>query len=197
MTLDKIICSNASPIWHLGRIRELKGSKIPETEIVVTTALDIDILKRIYSEILIPAKVKEELLINKRCPGIAKTFVETNTKSLKVRDRSLVHYLLQQYMNGIRTTRNIGECETFVLASEMGLKALLANDGAETMFDREKAKGRQVNYLSLIPFGEQCWHANIVAEADFKNFLEILNALGYSPSRHTEYFDKYGIDLSS
>lgn len=193
----EIICSNASPIWHLGRIKEIRGITLPGTDRTVTTCLDIDILQQIYSDILIPTKVKEELLESRRCPDVAKKFIESYTKPLQVKNKSLVDYLLQKYMGGIMTQRNMGECETFALASEQGIKALLANDGAESMFDCEQMVGNCVKYISLVPFGEQCWQAGIATKDDFKNFLETLSALGHVPKRYDSYFQKYGVPLSS
>ncbi len=197
--VHKVICSNTAPIWHLAKIKEIKTEWNKYTDFEVTTNLDIDSLKEVYKKIIIPEKVQEEIEMHRRCPQIAKDFITQDiVRKVSVGDQAKVEYLLNQYMGGKDSLRNRGECETFVLASEQGLSALLANDGAEDMFDREnRTIERHVEYISLIPFGKYCLQQGLVKEEDFTNFLKILKALNYKPNKHENIFREYGIELGS
>ncbi|MCK4670544.1 MAG: hypothetical protein KAT43_05055 [Nanoarchaeota archaeon] len=190
--VSKIICSNTSPLWHLGSIKEKKGEEINGIKIA-KTSIDIDVLAQIYSEIIIPKKVQEEILQHRKSPKASKSFVRNISKVASIKDQALVDYLIKQYMRGESSIRNRGECETFVLATEKCVEALVANEGAEKMFDSEKSRGICVEYISLIPFGEKYWQDGNTTEDDFKKFLEALYALGYRPDLHEDYFQLYGI----
>jgi len=115
------VVSNASPLINLARIDQL------------------DLLPRLYGELLIPEAVWEEVVIEGAGqPGADEVKAATWIKRQAVANRSLVHALRQEL--------DAGEAEAIILALEVEAELLLMDERV----GREIAQHLGVRYTGLI-----------------------------------------------
>lgn len=170
--MANIIVSNASPIRYLARIKTANPS-----------APNLDLLYRVYDAICITPAVKKDLSIDPSNHeyGNLENFL-CDVRILPIADKNLFKRLMQQYKKGK------GETETFVLSKELKVKALLANRGAEYMFQEEEQ-----DFLNVLHFGENCLNKGILSLCQFKCFLMELWNDNYTPKKYRHIFQKYNI----
>jgi predicted nucleic acid-binding protein len=183
MSLE-IVCSNTAPLWHLGRVKE--EYKVRSLELIKEVYGKIYVPKAVVSELGIRFKVDGTIsFIGGYAPQSARNYVLAETKIMGVNDTSLVENLMKQYRLGR------GECETLVLAKELGIaECLLANDGAEEMFDKEKQ-----SYKNIVPFIDFCFQQGVTNKAETYSYLKALWDIGYKEKKYLSVFNKYGIGI--
>lgn len=137
------VVSNASPLINLARIDQL------------------DLLPRLYGELLIPEAVWEEVVIEGAGqPGADEVKAATWIKRQAVANRSLAHALRQEL--------DAGEAEAIILALEAEAELLLMDERV----GREIAQHLGVHYTGLIGVLIEAKHKGLIG--DVKPYLNAL-----------------------
>ncbi len=143
-----IVVLNTSPIIYLSSLGE------------------IDILKKLFGEILIPGAVKREVISGgKDSFGFKEVSEEKWIKTMKIKNESAKKYLL--------TDLDDGEVEAIVLAEETGANLIVMDD----RLGRKVAKLRGYNVIGTLRLLAIAKDKGIIPEV--KSRLERLKAIGF------------------
>lgn len=175
----ELLCSNASPLRHLGRLKQGDPS-----------LRSLDLLREIAKKICISEQVKSELLAQAGTPEETIELIQDREFVVvkKALDTAYLDELHQKYGVGL------GERSTLVVVKQLNAEtALLANNGAEAMFALE-----QVPFTNLYDFVQSCEAEGVISKADQDNIVRGLyrpeKKSGYRPKKHRKLFIELGLE---
>jgi hypothetical protein len=175
----ELLCSNASPLRHLGRLKETDSS-----------FKALDLLRVVAKKICISEQVQIELMKNSFTPKITIDFIQDNELIV------VENVINQKYLDELKYAHGtgLGERSTLVVVKQLNAPdALLANNGAEVMFDAEG-----VSFTNLYDFLDSCVVANIICENEYCQMVRELyrpnKKTGYRPKKYRPLFKKLRLE---